>query len=215
MRLRRLPLLHLAGERLRDAHKALDAAMAARVATVERERGETSPCRTGCAHCCRQPVFVGSLELVPIVQALRDLPRVTRQQVLERLRSWFDAMARLSTFPTGAPGSGKPYLRAGITCPLLSPDETCLVYEVRPIACRTHQVIGSDPAECGNPDAMLWFVQAQDIAYRAFDECGGWGEGEVGLLPDLLYSCWPWPAEPGPRALSDAHALLPEDEASS
>lgn len=92
-------------------------------ARCDRIAGEHAdwPCRRGCAECCRR---------------LAELPSLTRaeweslQQALEEsLPDWRERVAPLVAAVPAAP----------VTCPFLDRDSgACLVYEARPLACRTY-----------------------------------------------------------------------------
>ncbi len=113
------------------------------------------PCREGCATCCR------SLPTLPIVTrpewerlraAIHALPPEVREPALARIRAAHATPTR--------------------TCPLLDDARgACLVYEARPIACRTYGFYTER-------DAGLHC----DIVTRAVAEHGAeivWGNGEA------------------------------------
>ena len=81
------------------------------------------PCRKGCDDCCRNLAAVPRLsreEWQRVRQAIATLPESTRIAVLHRLRNLANPQRPL-------------------VCPLLD-DQThaCLIYEARPVACRTY-----------------------------------------------------------------------------
>jgi len=99
----------------------LDASIDARVAAI-REAHPTWPCQLGCDLCCRTlprlPVLTGA-EWQRVREALVGLPAEVRTAIAARLRETPDA--------------------GPVPCPLLDPARgACLVYEARPIACRTY-----------------------------------------------------------------------------
>ena len=71
-------------------------------------------CRAGCAGCCRHLTLL-PVEIITLAAALHELPRSQRDSIQER--------ARLAS-PDGP-------------CPLLA-DDRCLLYQARPLICRTH-----------------------------------------------------------------------------
>jgi Fe-S-cluster containining protein len=81
------------------------------------------PCRKGCDECCRRLASaprISADEWQGIAAALDALPREAGERVRQRIRA--------------SAGASRP-----VTCPLLDRDSgTCLVYEVRPIACRAY-----------------------------------------------------------------------------
>ena len=92
------------------------------------------PCRKGCDECCRR---------------LASVPRVTETE-------WLSIARALEALPPDAAGPVRRRIRESrqltrpIVCPLLDSDSgACLVYEARPVACRTygfyaerHEVMG-------------------------------------------------------------------------
>jgi len=94
--------------------------VAERCGRIAEEHGDW-PCRRGCAECCRR---------------LAALPSLTRaeweslqQAIEESLPDWRERVAPLVAAVPAAP----------VTCPFLDRDSgACLVYEARPLACRTY-----------------------------------------------------------------------------
>jgi uncharacterized protein len=82
------------------------------------------PCHKGCDFCCRRLAELPSLtgaEWQLVGEGLAGLPRATRRMIARRIH----------------------VLRAGasapFTCPFLAPESrSCLIYEYRPVACRTY-----------------------------------------------------------------------------
>ena len=95
---------------------------------------ENWPCRKGCDECCRHLASVPRVteaEWLLIARALEALPPNSADSVRRRIRE-------------------SVQLTRPIVCPLLDSDSgACLVYEARPVACRTygfyaerHEVMG-------------------------------------------------------------------------
>lgn len=203
---RRLPVLHAtatAADAMRRAQEGLDERMQERVRQTEATAGALSPCRKGCSHCCRQVVLAHPYEVAVVVEALRLLPSAQRHAIAKRLARWLKNVQQLGADPLGVPDGTAAYLRAGIACPLLDPgDGSCLVYAARPVACRTHQVVGSDPQDCKEPNAVLQFVRVLDLGERAWTEVAAehgvdirrdvFGRAflRISLMPELLSGAW-------------------------
>jgi len=128
------------------------------VARVE-EAGRTVSCRKGCGACCRQLVPVSELEARRIREVIEEMPPERRAAVRERFA---DARRRLaetgllpllqdpSLLPPGeASGFGLRYFVQGVACPFLE-DESCSIYQERPIACREY-LVTSPAANCAYP----------------------------------------------------------------
>ncbi len=81
------------------------------------------PCRKGCADCCRSLASeprVSKDEWDRIARAIEKLPDELAETIARRIRASSD-------------------LSRPVTCPLLESETgACLIYEARPIACRTY-----------------------------------------------------------------------------
>lgn len=106
----------------------------------------TIPCRKGCSRCCIGPFPITILDREEIRRGLEHLPAPQRQDIAQRAREqvaamevqyprlkdsyfldeWDDALIeRLVTEFAETP------------CPALQSDESCGIYESRPLTCRT------------------------------------------------------------------------------
>jgi len=92
-------------------------------------RGESFECRKGCAWCCHQLVVLTHWDDGrQILRAARE--RLTAEEfevLVERLRAQSRAISEIGHEAAEA----RPW-----TCPLLKAGE-CVVYDVRPVACRS------------------------------------------------------------------------------
>jgi len=95
-------------------------------------------CRQGCAHCCKQSVLVYAPEAFRIAALMRE-----RAEAAAAMR---DAAERLSGSKYG--GGNVRWM----SCPLLS-DDSCSVYEARPLNCRAFVAI--DVRECISTFVMM------------------------------------------------------------
>lgn len=131
---------------------------------IDREAGagRTISCRAGCGACCRQLVPIGAIE----ARIVREWVDARPSDEAERIRARFrDAVAKLKA--AGIYGRledraslrtadqtralGLDYFRAGVACPFLV-DESCSIYEVRPMKCREY-LVTSPAANCADPTA--------------------------------------------------------------
>ena len=132
------------------------------------------PCRKGCDTCCRRLAAIPTLtapEWHLLGPALDALPSATRAAVAGRMRALSDAPPPL-------------------VCPLLDPATgACLVYDVRPVACRTYGFY----RERGR-GLFCGLIQALDVR----GACDGvvWGNAEAidarlaSLGPSLPLTAW-------------------------
>lgn len=94
-------------------------------------------CKTGCSYCCHYHVYISAPEafaLANAVDAMQDLTQ--RQSVLTRLNSNIRATAGLTV---------EQHIGTNIRCAFLSDDDACIVYSVRPGACRRHHSMSVEP----------------------------------------------------------------------
>jgi Fe-S-cluster containining protein len=103
--------------------------------------GRPIQCRSGCAACCAFRVEIGALEAREIALHLRMNGRDTPGLRLK--------LASAAKF--GQKRNPEQHFAAGRACPLLDERGRCTVYEVRPAACRIHNVT-TDPARCARLD---------------------------------------------------------------
>ena len=135
---------------IREVYRRTDASMA----------GVKSVCKKGCSFCCLQSVSIQWGEELPINRFVETkLDRTTEQKIGQNIRSWlayFDRTTRPLTSPQDALTNDDILhfeRQAAIDrfpCPFLI-DNSCSIYPVRPLACRTF-IVDDDPAICeANP----------------------------------------------------------------
>ncbi len=90
-------------------------------------------CKKGCADCCHAVFDISFAEATLIENAFKRLNRPARRGIEKRakeaLRLWNEMIA-----------SGENPGKVRIACPLLDGDNTCLLYRVRPVNCRTYGI---------------------------------------------------------------------------
>lgn len=122
-----------------------------RVAAIRASRTDW-PCRAGCDHCCRHLAAIPHIteaEWALLEDGLRRLPRAERNRVAEQI----------SALEQGT----RPY-----TCPLLDTSgRKCLVYEHRPLACRTYgfYVERSEGLYCAQIESMAEAGELDDVVW--------------------------------------------------
>lgn len=165
--------------------------------------GHEPTCRAGCAACCRHLVMLTIPEALALAGALQSLPEPRRGEVKRRIAAALRKAEAGGIFgPAGARrflvaadqdeadvegDVARRYFALGIACPFLE-REACTVYELRPLACREHNV-SSDPKHCHSFDhAKRRGVPSLGLARAvalATDELSGLGRAGV-PLPVLL-----------------------------
>lgn len=147
------------GELLPVARGLSEASVAAALEAVGRAGGALS-CRAGCGACCRNMVAISEVEARRILEVIASMPEERRARVVARFE---DARARLERADlltalerpeelTGAEYSdlAARYFAQRIACPFLE-DESCSIYEERPLTCREYVVV-SPPEHCSHPE---------------------------------------------------------------
>ncbi len=181
--------------------------------------GLTISCRSGCGACCRQLVPISEVEARLIHDLVMNFPEPRRSEVLARF-----AEARLRLEQAGllemllTPGAfsddqlrpvALDYFRQGVPCPFLE-DESCSIYEERPISCREYLV--TSPAEhCADPSPeTVHCVKLAAKVSRAVNRIGQDPEGRfVRWVPLILAIEWAeahpddLPPRPGPEWLRE------------
>jgi len=121
--------------------------------------GRSISCRAGCGICCRQIVPIAEFEAHRLARLVESMPEPRRSTILERFDEAtrrFEEAELLETLdhkrdfdPDGVMELAARYFRLMVACPFLE-DESCSIYEERPISCREYLV--TSPAElCAEP----------------------------------------------------------------
>jgi len=120
-------------------------------------------CHRGCGECCQQTFRISQPEGEMLMEAVSRLPPEQRTEVLARSRAY-------------QPDRREP-------CPLLGPDQACLVYAERPRICRKYGV------PLWHPDrphelrtCRLNFCEGEDLE----DDGEAWVEAQAGWAMDWI-----------------------------
>jgi len=125
----------------------------------ENAEGRQVSCRSGCGACCRQLVPISEIEARTLLDVVEGFPEPRRSMIRARFsearrRLEEAGLAEMLLHPEKFSDEvlrpfGLDYFRLGIPCPFLE-NESCSIYEERPIACREYLV--TSPAEhCATP----------------------------------------------------------------
>lgn len=109
---------------------------------IENKVEMTPSCKSGCAHCCYYPIILTKMEVKLIWQYIQELPKNKLGELLKHLENYYatEDLEKIYSidFQTYRRYKEK-YVNKHVPCPLLdTKTNSCLAYEVRPIACRTH-----------------------------------------------------------------------------
>lgn len=223
-----VPMGEVPMEALLPAFRAAADAIVGHAAARSAADGAPVSCAKGCGACCRQLVPVGPAEARRIAALVEGLPEPRRTEVRRRFA---DALARLEaaglldvlrggvTWESArARDLGIAYFRAGAACPFLE-DESCSIYEERPIACREY-LVTSPAACCSAPTpetvrtvhlpAIVWAAVARE-------EMGVPDAEPAPSLPLVLAPGWAaanpasGPARPAPETIRAVYTRFSRD----
>jgi Fe-S-cluster containining protein len=129
----------------------------AMVEAAEAAATEPISCTKGCGACCRQLVPIREMEARRLAVFVRSLSEPRRSMILERFAAARAKSAGMRARLDSRAGLDQPgrialkldYFDLGIACPFLE-DESCGIYEERPMICREH-LVTTPAAWCATP----------------------------------------------------------------
>lgn len=114
---------------------------------------QKASCKRGCSGCCRRLIYVTVAEAIVI------------QEHLEKSGSWTEVFRRcLEILGTVREASSVSWFRMNIACPVLSAEDDCSAYSVRPAVCSVHFAM-SKPELC-HP----WSTESGDFTPVELDD---------------------------------------------
>ena len=154
----------------------------------ERHPGEFS-CKKGCADCCHAFFDVSYIEAKALRRGLDALPRRIRREIVKQAKKARRQLERM--------GHGADPSKVRMRCPLLQQGNTCALYELRPVNCRTYGVPTSFqgkahvcPMTGFEPGVQYTTLNLDPVQERLFVlsvEVGGTGHGHARFtVPDLI-----------------------------
>lgn len=192
--------------------RALSDTIVGETCRAAEEAGKPVSCTSGCAACCRNLVAISQVEARRIAGVLAALPEPRRSSVEARFAQARERLAQAGllerlrdadrwTPDEYAAGVGA-YFALGIPCPFLEQD-SCSIYEERPIACREY-LVTSPPAHCARLGSEG--VELVPLPLHLFNAVARWQVAPQGhflerWLPLTLAPEWAaaHPDEPPPR----------------
>jgi Fe-S-cluster containining protein len=120
-----------------ELHARIDAINAPLVEETAR-RGKPITCQgKGCCACCYEPVYCSSAEVHHLLESLTDEQKT---RVTARLSLALEKVRASGLFDKDMPPVME-WLALQVSCPLLEGSK-CMVYERRPVSCRSHMACG-------------------------------------------------------------------------
>lgn len=126
-----------------------------------------SSCKKGCASCCNTDFPFSGIEMDLITWEMKDWSKEKFNKVMDRAEKSFNEVYKkypeyINNFTKNATGSRDAIMndmsfmpkQEDFRCPLLDDDNSCMVYSVRPVACRLYgtALYKTEMFECKNAD---------------------------------------------------------------
>jgi hypothetical protein len=114
--------------------------------------GTPVTCKVGCSACCYMQIHISSSEALGLAVFIMDHPtlRANLTKYVENVIQLWSKPSLVKRFKDKPPRpSQQQDIHWGfqIPCPLLTADDMCAAYDLRPLRCRAHQVC-SPPENC-------------------------------------------------------------------
>ena len=164
--------------------QALSDAIVHETTRLVQEAGETVSCSSGCGACCRGFVAITQAEARQLHDYIAALPPARRIHVEARFKQahlQLEAAGLLKIIQTAESWTVADYqamvtayFPLGIACPFLE-DESCSIYQVRPITCREFMVT-SPARHCAELDSAK--VRRVTLPLQVFHAVARWQEPE-------------------------------------
>ena len=119
---------------------------------------ESAACGPGCAWCCHLRVETSIPELLVIY---RELLAGSTTQGIDSLKKWTREAAGLGDLL-----DENTWYRHKIPCPFLDNNKACLIYPIRPFACRAHHSMDAELCQKGYEEGRRLMIPSFPL-YRA------------------------------------------------
>ena len=125
------------------------------------------PCRAGCSHCCVGPFPITELDVSLLQEGLKSLPLDQRQGIEQRAREQVSALEtayprlRQSRYLDRWPDTDIDRLVSDFQrdpCPALGGNSLCLLYDYRPLTCRSMGIPTEERGTVSGACAVQTFV---------------------------------------------------------
>jgi Fe-S-cluster containining protein len=147
-------------------------------ANVADEQPAALACRLGCTLCCHGLFEISAADVSTIAQGLAALEPDRRREIVARAEGVIEA-TRHPALRACSPEEKEAFFERAedVPCPALGPAGACMIYEHRPLVCRTFGLPLRDGAtfmgeECelnfhgasqGQREAAAWDLQWEDV----------------------------------------------------
>lgn len=165
--------------------QALSDAIVHETTRLVQEAGQTVTCSSGCGACCRGFVAITQAEARQLHAYIGALPATRRADIearFEQAHQQLEAAGLLKVIQTAESWSAadyqamvSAYFPLGIACPFLE-NESCSIYQVRPITCREFMVT-SPARHCAELDSAG--VRRVTLPLQVFHAVARWQETQA------------------------------------
>lgn len=162
-----IPATAVKPQRMLPVFQKLTNEIVARGIQRSAEAGKPISCKAACGACCRQPLLISEAEAFNLAALVESMPEERRDRIKQRFADgrehfekldWFNRFDDMSERGKGGASEQlrrdfisllTEYIAQNIPCPFLE-DESCSIYEDRPLVCREYLV--TSPSEnCAAP----------------------------------------------------------------
>ncbi|WP_152654646.1 YkgJ family cysteine cluster protein [Oceanobacillus sp. CFH 90083] len=142
-----------ADHKIAEAFAQLLKAVSEEISEMETTAELVPTCQMGCAFCCYFPIVTNKMEAALIKDAISKMPADRRHFIENHLVQYYqtyeEKVERLGRIDWASDSDAKyRYKKENLPCPFLNLEtNACMIYEVRPLPCRTY-VNYTDPKVC-------------------------------------------------------------------
>jgi Fe-S-cluster containining protein len=149
--------------------QTLLAAVDDEIQKIEQQVEIKPTCAKGCAYCCYFPIIVTEAEAKLMMEYVHQLPFKEREKIVQHLKRYFNEfeskIEEVSLLDWEEETFKEEYMASQLPCPFLDRQtNTCYVYGVRPIPCRTYLNYGH-PQVCAQS-----YIPKEPFSYEFFYE---------------------------------------------
>ncbi len=120
-------------------------------------------CRRGCTMCCHGLFEIGTADVSMIAEAVRRLEPSSRATIVDRARRLVEDLRQPNLRACDAGEKEDFFTRSeDVPCPALDDAGSCLIYEHRPIVCRTFGLPLREGSSYLGQECELNFTSASD-----------------------------------------------------
>ncbi|MEF3328018.1 YkgJ family cysteine cluster protein [Oceanobacillus oncorhynchi] len=144
-----------ADDKIAQAFAQLLQAVSEEISDMESTADLMPTCQMGCAFCCYFPIITNKMEAMLIKDAISKMPADRKDFIENHLSDYYQVYEKKVEQLSGIdiisdPDAKYKYKKEQLPCPFLNlKTNACMVYEVRPLPCRTY-VNYTNPKVCAD-----------------------------------------------------------------